>query len=72
MANCDLLFSYFEKSQRPGIKQKTGLIRTEFLEYLVRLADFKYVQTKYCKTYYEAVKKVLDEFLKPNYKPMPW
>jgi len=43
MANCDLLFSYFEKSQRPGIKQKTGLIRTEFLEYLVRLADFKYV-----------------------------
>ena len=72
MANCDLLFVSANDQKKGGIKQKTGLIRTEFIEYLVRLAAFKYVNTGVCKTYYEALKKVIEEYIKPNFKPMPW
>ena len=72
MANCDLLFVSANDNKKGGIKQKTGLIRCEFLEYLVRLAQFKYVTSKVVETFHEATKKVIEEYMKPNYKPMPW
>ena len=72
MANCDLLFVSSNDQKKGGIKQKTGLIRCEFMEYIVRLAAFKYVATGALKTYHEAVQLVLDGFIKPNFKPMPW
>mmetsp|Transcript_32654 Transcript_32654/g.40454 ORF Transcript_32654/g.40454 Transcript_32654/m.40454 type:complete len:157 (+) Transcript_32654:166-636(+) len=72
MANCDLLFVSAHDNKKGGIKQKTGLIRCEFLEYLVRLAAFKYVQTNTLKTYHESIKKVIEEYMKPNFRPMPW
>ena len=72
MANCDLLFVSANDNKKGGIKQKTGLIRCEFLEYLVRLAQFKYVTSKVVETFHEATKKVIEESMKPNYKPMPW
>ena len=72
MANCDLLFVSSNDQKKGGIKQKTGLIRCEFMEYIVRLAAFKYVATGALKTYHEAVQLVLDSFIKPNFKPSSW
>ena len=45
------------------------MLRFEFLEFLFRVAKFKLVETKICKTYKEALKKIIDENLKPNYRP---
>jgi len=72
MSNCDLLFVSSHDNKKGGIKGKTGLIRCEFIEYIVRLSAFKYVNTGVFKTYYESLQKVLNEYMKPNYKPMPW
>lgn len=65
-SNCDLLFVSCNTTSKGSIKQKTGLLRCEFLEYIVRLANFKYVQTQQTPSYFEAVKKVIDEYVKPN------
>ena len=72
MANCDLLFVSSNTNNKGGIKQKTGLIRCEFLEYLARLANFKYVQTHTVSTFHEAVKLVFEDYIKPNFHPPPW
>lgn len=72
MAKCDLLFVSSNVQQKGGIKQKTGLIRCEFLEYIVRLANFKYVQTGQSENMLIAVQKVIDTFIKKNITPMPW
>ena len=72
MANCDLLFVSTNTQQKGGIKQKTGLIRCEFLEYLTRVSNFKYVQTGVVKTINEALKIVIEDYLKPNFHPLPW
>lgn len=45
LANCDLLFVSTNQTQKGGIKNKSGLIRHEFLEYLVRLTKFKLIET---------------------------
>ena len=71
-SNCDLLFDSCNTTNKGGIKQKTGLLRCEFLEYIVRLANFKYIQTNQVPTFYEAVKKVFEEFVRPNLNLLPW
>ena len=71
-ANCDLLFVSSNTTSKGGIKQKTGLIRCEFLEYIIRLANFKYIQTAQVSTYLEAVKIVINDFVKPNLNLVPW
>ena len=73
MSNCDLLFVSSEDKKKYGvIKKKAGLIRCEFLEYLVRLANFKYVQTGVISTISEAVQHVVNDWVKPNFHPLPW
>ena len=55
-ANIDLLYvSTYEKKQLGKVKNKTGLLRFEFLEFLFRVAKFKLVETKICSTYAEAL-----------------
>ena len=71
MANCDLLFVSCN-SNSSGIKAKTGLIRCEFLEYLVRLANFKYLQTGQVTTFLDAAKIVIEKYMKVNVQPLPW
>ena len=69
-ANIDLLYySSYEKAKIGQVKGKAGLLRFEFMEFLFRVAKFKLVETKICKTYKEALKKIIDENLKPNYRP---
>ena len=70
LANCDLLFVSSSVQQRGGIKQKTGLIRCEFIEYIVRLANFKYLQTGAVDNILDAVKIVIDNYVKVNV-PLP-
>ena len=72
MSNCDLIFVMANTGNKGGIKAKTGLIRCEFLEYLVRLANFKHRDTKQVESYTEAIKIVMNDYLKPNYSPLPW
>lgn len=72
-ANIDLLYiSTYEKKQLGKVKQKSGLIRFEFLEFLFRVAKFKLVETRICKTYAEALSRIIEENLRPNYRPQPW
>ena len=66
MSNCDLLFVSSSTTGKGGIKHKTGLIRCEFLEYLIRLANFKYLQTRQVETFFEAIKIVIDNYIKDN------
>lgn len=72
MANCDLLFVMANDNKKGNIKQKMGLIRSEFIEYLVRLSAFKFINSGICSTFYESVKKVIEDYMKPNFHPMPW
>ena len=69
-ANIDLLYvSSYERKPLGRVKQKTGLVRFEFLEFLFRVAKFKFVETKLCSSYAEALSKLITENLKPNYRP---
>ena len=72
MSNCDLLFVASTTAKFPTIKQKTGIIRCELLEYIVRLANFKYVQNKTVDSFYEAVRITLCDYVRPNYMPQSW
>ena len=47
-----------------------NLTRFEFLEILVRLADIKFIQTKQIKTYEEATRKIIEEFVIKNFNPI--
>lgn len=76
-AACDLLFVSSNQAMRPGIKNKTGLIRGEFLEFVVRLAKFKYLDPPHgsggpAKSFRDAVDQVLNKFIKKNYNPQSW
>ena len=42
------------------------------MEYIVRLAAFKYIASGTVKTYLEAIQIVLDRYIKLNFKPMSW
>ena len=56
-ANIDLLYySAYEKRNLGQVKSKSGMLRFEFLEFIFRVAKFKLVETKICKTYKEALK----------------
>ena len=71
-ATCDLLFVSSNTNSREGVKSKSGLIRCEFLEYLVRLANFKYIQTQQAPTFCDAVRILIEDFVKPNIALLPW
>ena len=60
LANCDLLFVSTNTNNKGGIKNKSGLIRHEFLEYLVRLTKFKYIETGMQTKYAEALRIVIE------------
>ena len=60
LANCDLLFVSTNTQQKGGIKNKAGLIRHEFLEYLVRLTKFKYIETGMHSKYADALAIVIE------------
>ena len=47
-----------------------NITRFEFLEILVRLADIKFIQTKQIKTYEEATRKIIEEFVIKNFSPI--
>ena len=49
-----------------------ALSRFEFLEILVRLAQFKFVNSGVCSTYEEAMQKLLEEHIFPYANPEPW
>jgi len=49
-----------------------ALSRFEFLEILARLAHSKFVETKICPTYEEAMTKLLEEHIFPHANPEPW
>ena len=72
MANCDLIFVMANTATKGGIKAKTGLIRCEFLEYLIRLANFKHRDTKQVDTFIDAIQIVINDYIKPNVEPLPW
>ena len=54
-AHCDLLYVSSNDVKKGGIKQKTGLVRCEFIEFIVRAAAFKFVSNGNIKTYNEAL-----------------
>ena len=47
-------------------------MRCEFLEFILRLAKFKLVETKICTTYKEALHIIITDHLKKYYSPQPW
>ena len=51
-----------------------GLIRFQFMESLVRLAEEKYFKTKQCKTHLEAVRLLLESIIRAadDYDPHRW
>ena len=68
LANADLLFvSSIQK--HANIKNKSGLIRHEFLEFLVRMVKFKYIETGIHVKYADAFRMMIEEHIKPNFSP---
>lgn len=52
-----------------GSNPDRDLNRNEFMEILLRLANDKYRMPKLCQTYTQALKRLLEENVYPNYKP---
>ena len=48
------------------------LVRFEFFEILLRVANVKYRETGICGTYSEALDKLIKENVYANYKAHPW
>jgi len=48
------------------------LCRYEFYEYIVRLAQIKYKDSKICSTFTESVKKIIEENVLPYSLPDKW
>jgi len=55
LSNIDLLYHSTNHSTIGNVKNKAGLIRTEFFEILVRTAKFKFLETKQVETFAEAL-----------------
>jgi hypothetical protein len=72
LANIDLLGVSANNQKIGTIKNKSGLIRSEFFEFLVRLAKFKYFETDMFPTIHESLTYVIEEFIKPNYVLTEW
>lgn len=45
-----------------------GLVRHQFMEVIVRLAEEKFVKSKVCESYFEAVKKIIEEHFIEKFK----
>jgi len=60
LANIDLLFVSANNGRLGNIKNKAGLIRSEFFEFLVRIAKFKYTETGMFTTIHEALTYMMD------------
>jgi len=71
-AHNDLLFISANAQQKGNIKNKSGLIRCEFLEFLVRVCDFKYIQTGIHKTFAESIKYLVNDKIKPHFELQGW
>ena len=74
LATVDLMFISTNMKTKGTIKNKAGLIRCEFLEFLVRTAKWKYLDKKTdgVTNYTEAFTKRLEECIKKNYTPVEW
>jgi len=66
IANIDLLFVSTVVLQRGQLKNKAGLIRCEFLEFLVRVAKFKFLESGMCTNFTESWKMLYNNHIKPN------
>jgi hypothetical protein len=66
IANIDLLFVSTVVLQRGQIKNKAGLIRCEFLEFLVRMAKFKFLESGICTNFNDSWKMLYQNHIKPN------
>ena len=62
--------AYIAASYTQNASDPPNMIRFEFLEALVRIADSRFIATKQIKTYEEATKKLIEEFVLPNFKPV--
>ena len=67
LSNIDLLYHSTNHNQIGSIKNKSGLIRTEFFEILVRIAKFKFLETKQVETFGDALSHLIDRYIKPNF-----
>lgn len=59
LANIDLLFVSANNQRLGTIKNKAGIIRSEFFEFLVRVAKFKYFETKEFPSIHESLSHML-------------
>ena len=48
------------------------LNRFEFLEITARLANIKFIEPKKIKTFEEATRVMIEEYMIPNFTPEPW
>jgi hypothetical protein len=55
-----------------SIKNKSGFVRSEFIEVLVRISKFKFLETGICPSYHEAFNHLIENFIKPNFNLLPW
>ena len=69
-AYCDV--NFVNATSNPKFQQmkgKVGLIRCDFLELLIRIAQYKYLNTGICQNTTESFKKLMELCIKPNIKP---
>lgn len=71
-AHNDLTFVSTNAVTKGNIKNKTGLIRCEFFEFLIRVCDFKYIKTGMFSTYESAMKHMIMEKMKRNMVLQDW
>lgn len=71
-AHNDLTFIATNAVTKGNIKNKNGLIRCEFFEFLIRVCDFKFIKTGLYPTYEAALQHLVLEKMKPNLTMMEW
>jgi hypothetical protein len=71
-AHNDLTFIATNAVTKGNIKNKSGLIRCEFFEFLIRVCDFKFIKTGLYTTYEAAMQHLVLEKMKPNLTLMEW
>jgi len=71
-SNVDLLCVSSQVHKIGTIKNKSGFVRSEFIEVLVRTSKFKFLETGICPTYHEAFNHLIENFIKPNFILLPW
>ena len=63
LADCDLEFLATNTGSRSKLNPVNFLVRHNFMEVFVRMAQTKYTKTKQTKTYGDALRKFLKEYL---------